>query len=67
MADVDVLKQLVDQLVRDNVAAREDAKIERDEAKEERDEANRRHEELLAEMARQRIAAPAEAAASPGL
>ena len=58
MADVDALKQLLDQLVRDSVAAREDAKIERDEA-------NRKHEELLAEMARQRIAAPGEPAA-PG-
>ena len=65
MADVEVLKNLVDQQIKDSVAAREEAKTERDES-------NRRHDEsqqtikdyqqtindLLAEMQRQRISAP---------
>ena len=65
MADVEVLKNLVDQQIKDSVAAREEAKAERDEA-------NRRHDEsqqiikdyqqtindLLAVIQRQRAAAP---------
>ena len=51
MADIDALKALVDQQIKENIAAREEAKTDRDEA-------NRRHNELLAEMQRQRAAAP---------
>ena len=65
MADVDALKQLVDQQIKEGIAARE-AQVERD------DESKRRHDEyqqtinnLLEEMARQRLAAPGEAAAAP--
>ena len=59
MADIDALKALVDQQIRESVAAREQLKAEREEAKLERDqakldcdqdiadrdEANRRHDE----------------------
>ena len=55
MADIDALKALVDQQIRESVATREQLKAEREEAKLERDqaiidcdEANRRHSELLA-------------------
>ena len=65
MADIDALKALVDQQIRECVAAREQLKAEHEEAKLEcdqaiidRDEANRRHSELLAEMQLQRAAAP---------
>ena len=57
MADIDALKALVDQQIRESVAAREQLKAEREEAKLERDqaiidrdEANRRHSELLDEL-----------------
>ena len=74
MADVDALKLLVDQQIREGIAARDEAKLRSDEAKVECDETNRRHEEnqqnikdLLAEMARLRVAAPGEAAAAPAV
>ena len=60
MADVEILKTLVDQQIKDSVAAREEAKLERDQAIADRDEANRRHDEsqqtikdLLTELAAQ--------------
>ena len=56
MADVEVLKNLVDQQIKENFVAREEAKLERDQAIADRDEANRRHNELLAEMQLQRAA-----------
>ena len=63
MADVEILKALVDQQIRESVAAREqlkeereEAKLERDQAIADRDEANRRHNELIAEMQLQRAA-----------
>ena len=55
MADVEILKALVDQQIRESVATREQLKQERDQAKldrdqaiADRDEANRRHNELIA-------------------
>ena len=52
MADVEILKTLIDQQIRESVAAREEAKLEREQAKLERDqaiadrdEANRRYDE----------------------
>ena len=63
MADVEILKTLVDQQIRESVATREQLKQERDQAKldrdqaiADRDEANRRHNELIAEMQLQRAA-----------
>ena len=51
MADVEALKALVDQQIRESVATREqlkeereEARLERDQAIADRDEANRRHE-----------------------
>ena len=49
MADVEALKALVDQLVRDNVAARENAKIEHEESQQ-------TIKDLLTELTAQRAA-----------
>ena len=70
MADVEILKALVDQQIRESVATREqlkeereEARLERDQAIADRDEVNRRHDDsqqtikdLLTELTAQRAA-----------
>ena len=56
MADVEVLKHLVDQQIKENIAAREEAKEERDEANRKHDESHQTIKDLLAELALQRAA-----------
>ena len=73
MADIEELKLLVNQQIRDGIDARNEAKLARDEAKLRSEEANRRHEEsqqkvvdLLEEIGRLRAAAVAAAAPADG-
>ena len=65
MADVHALKLLVDQQIREGIAAREETKVERDEANRRHIESQQKFTDLLAEVARLRVAAPGDAAAAP--
>ena len=56
MADVEVLKNLVDQQIKDSVVAREEFKAERDEANRRHDESQQTIKDLLTELAAQRAA-----------
>ena len=63
MADIDELKLLVDQQIRDGITARNEAKLRSDEADRRHAESQQKVEDLLEEIGRLRAAAAAAAPA----
>ena len=66
MADIEELKLLVDQQIRDGVTARTEAKLRSDEANRRHEESQQKVEDLLKEIGRLRAAAAAAAAPAVG-
>ena len=64
---MDALKLLVDQQIREGIAARNEAKLRSDEANRRHAESQQKVADLLEEVARLRVAAPVDAAAAPVL